>query len=134
MILNSPIHLHTRPTSCHSMVSSNCVVPRANYTVAEIAGVGNYMYKEVKTAILQRYNINKETYRQRLRSIRPKKEETHQELAIRVHNLTWKWAKDCKKVEDVLELIATEQLLEALPTNIRIWVRERKPKTGTEAG
>ena len=53
MILNSPIHLHTRPTSCHSMVSSNCVVPRANYTVAEIAGMGNYMYKEVKTAILQ---------------------------------------------------------------------------------
>ena len=51
-----------------------------------------------------------------------------------MHNLTRKWAKDCKKVEDVLELIATEQRLEALPTNIRIWVRERKPKTAIEAG
>ena len=46
--------------------------------------------------------------------------------------LNRKWAKDCKKV-DMLELIATEQLVEALPTSIRIWVRERKPKTATEA-
>ena len=51
-----------------------------------------------------------------------------------MQDLTQKWAKDCKKVEDVVELIATEQLLEALPTNVRIWVRERKPKTATEAG
>lgn len=102
------------------------------FAAMETAGAGNYT--EVKAAILQRYNINEETYRQRLRSIRPKEEETHQELAVRVQDLTRKWAKDCKKVEDVLELIATEQLLEALPTNIRIWVRERKPKTATEAG
>ena len=102
------------------------------FAAMETAGAGNYT--EVKAAILQRYNINEETYRQRLRSIRPKEEETHQELAVRVQDLTRKWAKDCKKVEDVLELIATERLLEALPTNIRIWVRERKPKTATEAG
>ncbi len=90
-------------------------------------------YTDFKAAILQRYNIE-ETYRQRLRSIRPKEDETHQELAVRVQDLTQKWAKGCTKVEDVLELIATEQLLEALPTNVRIWVRERKPKRATEAG
>jgi predicted transcriptional regulator len=99
------------------------------FAAMETTGAGKYM--DVKAAILQRYNINEETYRQRLRSIRPKEDETHQELAVRVQDLTRKY---CKKVEEVLELIATEQLLEALPTNVRIWVRERKPKTATEAG
>lgn len=67
---------------------------------------GAGMYTDVKAAILQRYNINK--------PIQPKEDKTHQELAVRVQDLTGKFAKDCKKVEDVLELIATEQLL---PTN-----------------
>ena len=33
-----------------------------------------------------------------------------------------------------MELIATEQVLDALPVGARIWVRERKPKTAMEAG
>ena len=102
------------------------------FAAMEAAGASNY--DEVKAAILLRYNINKETYRQRLRSIQPKEEETNRELAVRVLGLTQKWSKGCKTPEDFVELIATEQLLEALPTEVRIWVRERKPKTATEAG
>ena len=102
------------------------------FAAMETAGAGNY--DDVKAAILLRYNINEETYRQRLRSIRLKEEETHRELAVRVLDLTRKWSKECKKPEDFVELIAAEQLLEALPTGVRIWVRERKPKTATEAG
>ena len=107
---------------------------RAQQAFAAMETVGASNYDEVKAAILLRYNINKETYRQRLRSIRPKEEETHRELAVRVLDLTRKWSKECKKPDDFMELIATEQLLEALPTGVRIWVRERKPKTATEAG
>ena len=79
----------------------------------ETAGAGNY--HDVKAAILLQYNINDETYRQRLRTIHLK-EETHWEPAVRVQDLTRKWTKGCKKVEDVMELIATERLLESLPT------------------
>ena len=41
------------------------------FAATETAGAGNY--KEVKTAILQRYNINEETYRQRLYGQRRRK-------------------------------------------------------------
>ena len=42
--------------------------------------------------------------------------------------------KECKDVDDVIELVAMEQLLETLPTGPRIWVRERKPQTAAETG
>ena len=91
-------------------------------------------YDLVEAAILKRYNITEETYRQCLRSIRLKEEESHVELAVRAHDLTKKWMKECKDVEDVIELVAMEQLLETLPTGPRIWLRERKPQTAAEAG
>ena len=40
--------------------------------------------------------------------------------------------KECKDVDDVIELVAME--LETLPTGPHIWVRERKPQTVAEAG
>ena len=42
--------------------------------------------------------------------------------------------KECKDVDDVIELVAIGQLLETLPTGPRIWVRERKLQTAAEAG
>ena len=49
-------------------------------------------------------------------------------------DLTRKWTRECKTIDDLVELVAVEQLLEALPTNIRIWVRQQKSKTVAEAG
>ena len=46
-------------------------------------------YDLVKVSIPKRYNITEETYRQRLRSIRLKEEESHVELAV--------WARDLTK-------------------------------------
>ena len=37
-------------------------------------------------------------------------------------------------MEELRELIATEQVLRALPEGLRVWVQERKPKTAAEAG
>lgn len=37
-------------------------------------------------------------------------------------------------MEGMAELIAIEQLLNSLPTSVRIWVSERKPTRVTEAG
>jgi len=44
-------------------------------------------YDLVKVAILQRYNINEETYRRRFRSVKPLDNETSLELVIRVRGL-----------------------------------------------
>ena len=37
-------------------------------------------------------------------------------------------------VEEVLEKLVVEQLVNTMPAELRIWVAERKPKTGLEAG
>ena len=91
-------------------------------------------YDKVKEAILRRYDINAETYRQRFRSATRKEEESYRQLAVRLGDLLAKWTKDCKTVEEMAELIAIEQLLNSLPTSVRIWVSERKPTRVTEAG
>ena len=60
-----------------------------------------------------------------------KPDETYRQLATRISDLTNQWTRDCKTM---VELIATEQVLRALPEGIQVWVHERKPKTAAEAG
>ena len=72
---------------------------------AEDAGT----YQLLKVAILRRYDISDETYRQRFRETAVKKEdETVSELAVRLDDLLQKWTKDCKTVaEDCMEVGTT---------------------------
>ena len=72
-------------------------------------------YKQVKAAILRRYDINEETYRQRFRTTRKKEGEAYVELAIRLQDLLKKWVAECETVEAVLEKVTTEQLLKKTP-------------------
>ena len=91
-------------------------------------------YGEVKVAILARYDINMETYQHRLLEATKKPDETYQQLATRISDLTNQWTRDCKTVVELKELIATEQVLRALPEGIWVWVHERKPNTAAEVG
>ena len=91
-------------------------------------------YDSVKAAILRRYNINEETYRQRFWGTTMKPGETPRELVTRLHDLVTKWGKDCKDVNNVFDMMVREQLLNTLPEEVRVWVRERKPKSCEEAG
>jgi hypothetical protein len=47
-------------------------------------------YDKVKEAILRRYNVSQETYRQRFRSVRRKEEESYAELVVRLEDLLHK--------------------------------------------
>ena len=96
---------------------------------AEDAGT----YQLLKEAILRRYDISDETYRKRFRETVKKEDETVSELAVRLDDLLQKWTKDCKTVAEVRDLMVREQLLNALPRDLKIWVSERKPKTSSEA-
>ena len=91
-------------------------------------------YKQVKAAILRRYDINEETYRQRFRTMRKKEGEAYVELAIRLQDLLKKWVAECETVEAVLQKVTTEQLLNTMRAELKIWVGERKPKSASEAG
>ena len=85
-------------------------------------------YDAVKQAILRHYNINEETYRRQLRAAKLKKGETPRDLVTRLTDLARKWGKECTTIDDLFDLIVKEQLLNCLPDDAAIWVRERKPK------
>jgi len=102
------------------------------YAAMDAATSGEY--DAVKKAILRRYDVSEESYRQRFRTVERKEDETYQELATRLLDLVRKWMADHKSVAEVLEVLAIEQFLATLPENVRVWVRERKPKTCAEAG
>ena len=91
-------------------------------------------YETVKRAILRRYDISEETYRQRFRATKKAEGESYRELVARLQDLEQKWTSVCTTVEELRSLIVQEQLLNTLPTELRVWVAERKPKTAAEAG
>ena len=64
---------------------------------ADVAGD----YESVKQAILRRYDISPETYRQRFRAARRKEQEAYSELATRLEDLAKKWLH-CRRRQDSL--------------------------------
>ena len=91
-------------------------------------------YDCLKDTILKRYNISEETYRQRFRSCRKQGEESYQEHASRLRDLFSKWIQPKEKtVEQVSDLLVMEQLMDTMPKELQIWLREQKPKTLKEA-
>ena len=101
------------------------------YAAMKAEDAGNYQL--VKEAILRRYDISEQTYRQQFRDAVMKKDETVSELNVRLTDLFFKWTKGCKTVEQLGDLMILEQLVNALQTEVRVWVMERKPKTLAEA-
>jgi predicted aspartyl protease len=92
-------------------------------------------YTALKTAILKRYDINEESYRQRFRDAARKGSETYRELAVRVKDLLSKWLKEhTSSVEAVLEQVALEQFASKLPQDANFYMKEKKPRTVLEAG
>ena len=89
---------------------------------------------EVKKSILRRYDINEEMYRQRFRTARRKEGEPYIELATWMADLFQKWTADCDTVAAISEKLLIEQLLDTMPTELRIWLSEKKPATMREAG
>ena len=79
-------------------------------------------YEKIKTAILQRYDINEESYRWRFRSAARNEGESNRELAVRMMDWQGKWLRECKSMEDIREAVGKEQFLNSLPMDKRLWV------------
>jgi hypothetical protein len=101
---------------------------QAAYACMDVEKIGDY--DELKRAILRRYDINEETYRQRFRSYRKETEESYAELAIRLTALFNKWVQPRNKTKgEVTGVMILEQLLDMMPSELKVWVRERKPRS-----
>ena len=87
-------------------------------------------YKNVKKAILRRFDVNEETYRQRFRSTRKTGPQSYVELKDSFR----KWTVAAKDNEETLaEMVVMEQLLNNMPVELQVWIRQRKPKTVKKA-
>ena len=53
--------------------------------------------------------------------------ESNRELAARLDDMASKWLKDCTSIEQMKDLVVMEQLIDMLPFDVRVFVRERKP-------
>ena len=101
---------------------------------ANIAKEDVFEYQQVKAAILKRYDINEETYRQRFREARPKQNESHGEFVLRIRDLFTKGTHlDTCKVNELADTLILEHFLNTLPNMLQVWVREKKPTTPTVA-
>lgn len=107
---------------------------KAQLAFAGISPSDTGNYETIKAAILIRYGINEEEYRRRFRSAKRNDGETNRELAMRLMEWQGKWLKECHNVVDVMNAVGKEQFLNTLPTEKKLWVLERKPKTCVQAG
>ena len=55
-------------------------------------------------------------------------------MATSVIELVQKWMEECTTLQEVLEVVRTERLLNSIREDVRVLVRDRKPKTGGGAG
>ena len=90
-------------------------------------------YEKVKEAILRRYDITEESYRQRFRSAKKRGKESNRELVTRLNDLAGKWLQSYKTREELLDQVVLEQFLRTLPEEVRVFVRERHPQTSVDA-
>ena len=89
------------------------------------------MYDTVKGAILRRYEINEETYRQQFRMDRKKGEESYREYADRIGDHFSRWV--ASQPIALEELVKLEQFITGVPEDLRIWLQERKPNSLRQA-
>ena len=52
----------------------------------------------------------------------------------RLEDLASKWMKECTSVEELMDMVILEQLVNTLPDDVHVFVKERKPKLSVEAG
>ncbi|XP_038147575.1 uncharacterized protein LOC119787665 [Cyprinodon tularosa] len=93
-----------------------------------------HCYNELKAALLAKFDISPETYRQRFRSTVVPPDESPAETYSRLKGLFRRWIRPTQHTkEQIGEAIILEQFLRVLPPEMRTWVKEHEPKDGQHA-
>ena len=90
-------------------------------------------FNRVKEALLKHYHVTRDTYRRKLDEARKQTDESWVMCGKRLIQWTNRWTAECTTREEVVELVAMEAALKLMPLYLSAWVRDRKPKTLTEA-
>ncbi|CAL9687319.1 unnamed protein product [Knipowitschia caucasica] len=102
------------------------------YTAMDEGEAHNYTH--LKAALLTKFDISPETYRQRFRATGVPAGETPTETYHRLRGLYRRWIRpDILSKDAIGELIVLEQLLCVLPPDVRMWVKEHNLEDGLTA-
>uniref|UniRef100_A0A8C3J229 SCAN box domain-containing protein n=1 Tax=Chrysemys picta bellii TaxID=8478 RepID=A0A8C3J229_CHRPI len=70
----------------------------------------------------------------RFRSQDKTPEISYLQLAVRMEGYASKWADGAQTKEDLVKLLVLEQLYERCPSDLRLWLRDKKPENPRHAG
>lgn len=91
-------------------------------------------YDKIKEAILEKFEIHPETYRQRFRSTQVLQGESPKELFTRLRELYEKWVcPQAHTKEEIGDMLILEQFLRMVNSDVRLCIKEHNPKCAKEA-
>ncbi|KAJ8050432.1 hypothetical protein HOLleu_03637 [Holothuria leucospilota] len=88
-------------------------------------------YDTLKAALLKGFQLTDTGFRDQFRSARPVQGETAQQFAVRLRNFLTRWVDMVgikKTYDELVDLLLTEQFLESVNLELRLFLKERKPK------
>jgi hypothetical protein len=89
-------------------------------------------YEKLKKAILTAYELCPEVYRKRFRASRKLSTETHADFAFKLTQSFKRWLIGVKSWDDLellKETFLKEQFMESVPTDLKLWLTDRDPKS-----
>ncbi|KAJ8040949.1 hypothetical protein HOLleu_15410 [Holothuria leucospilota] len=87
-------------------------------------------YKKLKVALLQRYNLTEDGFRDKLRNSRIKPGETYVQFGERLRGYLNRWVETAnlqKNFDDLSDLIIREQIVSHCGRDMSIFLKERQP-------
>ena len=92
-------------------------------------------YSCLKNALLRRFHLTAQGFKQKFRTAKPERDESAPQFAVRLDNWLTRWIEleKCKKTyEDLKDLLIREQFLNSVDQTLAIFLKERDPKTASE--
>ena len=89
-------------------------------------------YDKVKIALMKRYDLTEDGYRQKFRASKPEVDENPEQFTVRLDRYLLRWLEfsDTAQTFDGLkDLIVTEQFIDSCTKDLAIHLRERAPET-----
>ncbi|XP_070203191.1 uncharacterized protein [Littorina saxatilis] len=93
-----------------------------------LAAAGELTYQCLKENLLKKFQCTSETFRQKLRNIRPSEKEPFQTFGIELRRLFDRWvalSEITTDVDSLTNLILGEQFLESVSADLATFIRER---------
>ena len=87
-------------------------------------------YKKVKTALLRRFALTQEGFRQKIRSCLPESSESAPQFAVRIESYLIRWIEMAgadKSFNGLKDLLLREQFINASQRDLALFLKERKP-------